>query len=248
MKKIIGYFLTPLFYLLFGVLLCIFHPVQIIAYHVFGKNAQKKAVDVLNFLLLYNLLILGTRISVTFKFTPPADKPIIFIANHQGMYDIIGIIWFLRKYTPKFVSKIELSKGIPSVSYNLRCSGAALIDRNDPKQAITEIARLAKLTADHNYSAVIFPEGTRSKDGTIKRFAAGGVNILMKKMPDALIVPIAIKNVWKLQRWGTFPMSFGEHLNWIVLPPINNNGKEKETIIAEAEDVIKRELVKETVV
>jgi 1-acyl-sn-glycerol-3-phosphate acyltransferase len=244
MKKIIGCILTPLFYLVFALLLCIFHLVQIIAFHGFGKDAHKKAVDVLNFFLLYSLLILGTRISVKFKFIPPTDRPIIFIANHQGMYDIIGIIWFLRKYTPKFVSKIELSKGIPSVSYNLRRSGAALINRNDSKQSITEIARLAKLTADNNYSAVIFPEGTRSKDGTMKGFAAGGMNVLMKKAPNAIVVPIVIKNVWKLRRWGAFPMSVGEHVTWIVLPAIETIGKEKEAIIAEAEEAIKSELFK----
>jgi 1-acyl-sn-glycerol-3-phosphate acyltransferase len=46
----------------------------------------------------------------------PNGVPIIFVANHQSLYDILGIIWYLRKFHAKFVSKKELGKGIPSVS------------------------------------------------------------------------------------------------------------------------------------
>jgi 1-acyl-sn-glycerol-3-phosphate acyltransferase len=48
----------------------------------------------------------------------------------------------LRDFHCKFVSKKELGKGIPSVSYNLRHGGSALIDRKDPKQAIPEIKKI----------------------------------------------------------------------------------------------------------
>ncbi|MEX6688585.1 lysophospholipid acyltransferase family protein [Danxiaibacter flavus] len=242
MKKILGYILTPIFYIVFGLLLCVFHVLQVIALRIFGRTAHKKIVDVLNFCLLYSLCILGTHISVRYKVTLPVDKPIIFIANHQSMYDVPGIIWFLRNNYPKFVSKIELIKGIPSISYNLRHSGAALINRKDSRQAITEISNLGKLINANNYSAVIFPEGTRSKDGTIKRFAAGGITTLLKKAPDALVVPIAINDIWKLNRWGKFPMSVGERISWTVLPAIETNGKEREAVAAEAEDAIRAAL------
>ncbi|UKJ07733.1 lysophospholipid acyltransferase family protein [Solitalea lacus] len=242
MKKILGYILTPLFYLVFGSFLGIFHIVQIIALKVFGKKAHKKSVDVLNFFLLYSLTILGTRIKVKFKFTPPNDRPIIFAANHQSMFDIPGIIWFLRKYYPKFVSKIELGKGIPSISYNLRNSGAALINRKDSKQALTEIAKLGKLVAQHNYSVVIFPEGTRSKNGQMKNFAVGGLNILLKKAPNALIVPVAIKNNWRIHRFGKFPLSAGESVSWTVLKGIESQGRNIEEIVLEAEQAVRAEL------
>ena len=60
------------------------------------------------------------------------------------MYDIPPIIWFLRKHHAKFISKIELTKGIPSISYNLRNGGGANIDRKDSKQSIMEIVKLAQ--------------------------------------------------------------------------------------------------------
>ena len=72
----------------------------------------------------------------------PESGPLIIVTNHQSMYDIPPLIWYLRKYHPKFVSKKELGKGIPSVSFNLRHGGSALIDRKDRRQARAELERL----------------------------------------------------------------------------------------------------------
>src|SRR3546814_14757295 len=77
----------------------------------------------------------------------------------QSMYDIPPLIFFLRKHHGKFISKIELAKGIPSISFNLRHGGAANIDRKDPKQSIAEILKLANNMKTKNWSAFIFPEG-----------------------------------------------------------------------------------------
>jgi len=155
------------------------------------------------------------------------------------MYDISPMIWHLRAHHPKFISKIELTRGIPSVSFNLKHGGAANIDRSDPKQSIAEILKLAKRMRENNWSAAIFPEGTRSKDGKMKPFAAGGVITLLKKVPDALVVPVAIKGSWKLTRFGVFPLSFGEKMSWTVLQPIEPAGKTPEEVINEAERAIK---------
>jgi 1-acyl-sn-glycerol-3-phosphate acyltransferase len=78
--------------------------------------------------------ILGTKISFEITTALPEDRPLIFVANHQSTYDIPPLIWHLRKYHPKFISKIELGKGIPSVSFNLRHGGSILIDRKKPKE------------------------------------------------------------------------------------------------------------------
>ena len=143
----------------------IFHPIQWICLNVFGYQAHKKSVDYLNFLLLQIVLILGTTFSFKNRENIPKGVPVIFVANHQSLYDIIAMIWFLRRFHPKFVSKKELAKGIPSVSYNLRHGGSVVIDRKDPKQAIPAIKKIADYIQKHNRSAVIFPEGTRSTNG-----------------------------------------------------------------------------------
>lgn len=154
------------------------------------------------------------------------------------MNDIPPILWFMRKYHPKFVSKIELGKGIPSVSYNLRHGGSVLIDRKDSKQALVQIAKLGTYIEKYNRSAVIFPEGTRSRDGHPKRFQPTGLKLLMKNAPSAWIVPISINNSWKMLRYGKFPYGLGNHITFDVQEPIENNGNFDE-LIALAEERVK---------
>lgn len=174
--------------------------------------------------------ILGTRYSFNIPFEIPKNKPLIFVTNHQSMYDISPIIWHMRKHHPKFVSKKELGKGIPSVSYNLRHGGAALIDRKDGKQALSEISKLGKNIEKNNWSAVIFPEGTRSRTGHPKKFQPTGLKVLMKNSPSALVVPISINNSWKMLRYGKFPMGLGSHITHDVHEPIEIKGNLDELI------------------
>ena len=150
----------------------------------------------------------------------PTDTPLIIAANHQSWYDITTIGWFMRKVHPKFVSKIELGKGIPSISYNLRHGGSALIDRKDGKQAIAAIRQLALYIEEHKRSAVIFPEGTRSKTGKPGPFAENGLKILCKYAPSALVVPVTINNSWKMTRWSSFPLGIGNKIEFIIHDPI----------------------------
>ncbi|MEI7585117.1 lysophospholipid acyltransferase family protein [Runella sp.] len=231
MKKIIDYLLSGIYLLYFGLVLVVFHLIQVICFNFFSGKTHQKSVHWLNGLLLHGLWLLGTRLSFKVKEVLPTDRPVIFIANHQSMFDIVGMIWYLRKSYPIFVSKIELAKGIPSISYNLRKSGAALIDRKDGKQAIMEIAGLGKLIEETKFSAVIFPEGTRSRTGQLKQFAVGGVGILLKKAPHALVVPIAVQNTGKLNPTGIFPLSSLEQLSWTVLPSIEPKGKTAEEVL-----------------
>lgn len=242
MNKLLGYVFTPIHYLLFGLTLCVFHPIQWLCLKLGGLKAHKRSVDLMNLFLLATYFILGSRIKFTNRFNLPDNRPIIFIANHQSMYDIPPLIWFLRKNHAKFISKIELTKGIPSISFNLKYGGGANIDRKDSKQAVAEILTLGERMKRNNWSAVIFPEGTRSRDGNLKQFAVGGVATLLKRCPDALIVPIAIQGSWKFVQYGSFPLSFGEKMTWTVLEPIENSGKPLEEIVMMAENMIKGEV------
>lgn len=237
-----GYLFTPIHYLYFGLMLGIFHPIQWVSLKLGGYKAHKLSVDVLNFFLTCSLYILGTRVIFTNSQKLPTSRPIIFIANHQSMYEISPLIWFLRKYHAKFISKIELTKGIPSISFNLKYGGGANIDRTDRKQAVAEIIKLGIRMKENNWSAVIFPEGTRSRNGHAKNFAVGGIATLLKKAPNALLVPIAITGSWKIVQYGKFPLSFGEKMTLTVLKPIEPNDESIEDLVMKAENLVKEYL------
>ena len=240
MRKLLGYILTPIFYLAFALCLIIFHPIQWISLKLGGYNAHKKSVDILNFFLTHCNYILFN--SVTFKDNKnlPLNTPIVFVANHQSTYDIPAMIYFLRRFHGKFISKIELATaGIPSISFNLKHGGAANIDRKDPKQSIAEILKLANNMKQKNWSAFIFPEGTRTKTGKMKPFSVGGIATLLKKNPSALVVPIAIKGSYEMTKWGMFPLRPFTPLSWEVLEPIQTEELSLEEIVKKAEDVIR---------
>lgn len=242
MNKILGYIFSPIHYLVFALFLAIFHPIQWLSLKLGGYKAHKVSVDLLNFFLMSSLYILGTRISFTNLQKLPSNRPIIFIANHQSLYEIPPLIWYLRKYHAKFISKIELTQGIPSISFNLKYGGGANIDRKDSKQAVAEIIKLGRRLNENNWSAVIFPEGTRSRNGQPRAFHVGGIATLLKKAPGALLVPIAITGSWRIVQYGKFPLSFGEKMTLTVLKPIEPGDISMEDLVLQAETQVRESM------
>ncbi|MES2268070.1 MAG: lysophospholipid acyltransferase family protein [Bacteroidota bacterium] len=239
MKKFLGYILSPFAIAAFFLLLLIFHPIQWLCLKLGGYGAHKRSVDILNFFLLHTFYILGNTVTFVNKQDLPLNRPIIFVANHQSLFDIPPMIYYLRKYHAKFISKLELAKGTPSISFNLRHGGGANIDRNDPRQSISELVKFAGRMKKNNWSAVIFPEGTRSQDGKVKRFRAAGVGALLKKCPNALLVPVAITDSWKMIRYGMYPLNTFTPMKWEVLDPIEPGTATAEELMLNIENRIR---------
>ena len=221
MTKLLAYPLSVIYFLFFGITLIVFHPIQWVCFNVFGYSAHKKSVDILNLCVTRCSHILGTRYSFNNPHPIIVDQPTIIVANHQSMSDIPPIIWFMRKYHPKFISKKELGKGIPSVSYNLKHGGSVLIDRKNPVSSVAAIRKFATNVEKNGWAAVIFPEGTRSRDGSPKKFQTKGLLALLEHMPSAVVIPVTINNSWKTLRYGKFPMGLGAKITYMVHPPIS---------------------------
>lgn len=242
MKKILSYPLSAIHYFFFTFWLVLFHPLQWLSYRLWGYKTHKTVVDLLNFFLTSTYYLLGSSVKFTNRQHLPENRPIIFLSNHQSLYDIPPLIWFLRRNQAKFISKIELTKGIPSISFNLKYGGGANIDRKDSKQAVGEILKLGVRMKENNWSAVIFPEGTRAKDGQVKEFFVGGVATILKKCPNALLVPVVVNNSWRMVRYGRFPLGCFEKLSWEVLSPIEPGDIPLEELVRKAETAIKEAL------
>ncbi|WGU68152.1 hypothetical protein QIU19_12785 [Capnocytophaga canimorsus] len=105
MKKIISYPLSIIHYSVYIFLLVLFHPLQWICIHWIGRKAHKKLVDFLNILLIKSLWITFNRVKFTFTAPIPENVPLLFLANHQSVYDIPPLIWYLRKFSLRFVGK-----------------------------------------------------------------------------------------------------------------------------------------------
>lgn len=242
--KLLGYLLTPIYLVVFGLLLVVFHPIQMICRNIWGYHAHKKSVDLLNFLIIKSLFILGTSVSFRDFEKLPNERPIILISNHQSLFDIPAVIWGFRHHHPKFISKIELGKGIPSVSYNLKYGGSALIDRKKPLQSVRTIGKLGRYIEKNNYTAIIFPEGTRTKDGKMKPFQPAGVDTLLQSAPSAVVVPLVIDGNYELLKKGLYPMSFGVKIKYTVLDSIEPGATTVEELVMTTENMIRTALEK----
>jgi 1-acyl-sn-glycerol-3-phosphate acyltransferase len=197
----------------------------------------------LQFWLMRSTNVLGTRYSITNPYEIETNQPLIIVANHQSLYDIPPIIWYFRRYHPKFISKKELGTGIPSVSYNLRHGGSVLIDRKKIKKSIEDIASFGENVKSNNWSAVIFPEGPRSRNGRPRPFKEKGLLTLINHIPNGILIPLTINNSWKMQRYGKFPLGIGTHIKYTVHKPLKVNEYDNATIIKIVEQQITETIV-----
>ncbi len=240
--KILSYILSPIFAFVFFLILIVFHPLQWIGLKIFGYKGHKFIVDIMNLVLTRSLLILGVPVKRINKQEIPKNKTIVFVSNHQSLFDISPISWYFRKHHAKFVSKKELGKGIPSVSFNLRHGGAALIDRKDGKSALLELGNFAKRINKNTWSAVIFPEGTRSRDGRPKSFSTNGIKMILKRNPEALIVPLSINNSWKVFKYGKFPLGLFSPITIYTHKPIDCKSMDIKELLELIEEKIKSKI------
>ena len=167
----------------------------------------------------------------------------LFVSNHQSIYDIPIFGGILIRNFPKYVAKKSLASGIPAISLNLSRGGNALIDRGDRAGAMDEISRMASECEDRDVSAVIFPEGTRSRDGSLGEYKVGGVAALMAGAPDLPIIPTVIDGSWEVFANNMFPIPYGTHVRVRFGDPIAREPDEDPAEIVErcaqwAEDVM----------
>lgn len=250
MKKIISYPLSVLHYAVYTFLFLFFHLLQWIAIHCFkSRRIHKKIVEILVFFLVYSMAITGNKPKFTHKTAIPKGVPLLFVANHQSIYDIPALIWFLRKYSRyglRFVGKKELGNGTPSITINLRYNGSALIDRDNPQEAITQLERFGHSLQKDKDSGMIFPEGTRSRNGVPKPFKIRGIEAIMKNMPDGYIIPITINNSWKVVQYGHFPLGIGSKINFCTHQPIKINIHKIREQVSEIEKIITKDVITES--
>jgi 1-acyl-sn-glycerol-3-phosphate acyltransferase len=130
-----------------------------------------------------------------FKFIGYKDKKdmlppqFMIVSNHQSLIDIPLYMNFLRDKNLRFVAKDELSRHIPLVSEMLRAEEHCMIPRHgSPSVAMKTISDFGKRVVARNQIPVIFPEGTRSKDGNIGKFYSAGFRMLSESSQLPVVV------------------------------------------------------------
>jgi len=141
----------------------------------------------------------------------------VFVANHQSIFDIPILFWSLP-YQLRIIAKESLGN-IPFLGWHLRRTGHMLVDRRHPDP--TKIFGWAARLMSNGLSLIVFPEGTRSRDGRVARFKGGSFYLALEAgLPVVPLSVVGSRHVMLKGRVTSYP---GE-VRLIVHEPIDTRG------------------------
>jgi 1-acyl-sn-glycerol-3-phosphate acyltransferase len=170
---------------------------------------------------LWSWLILkttGVRVRVTGLERLTPGRTYVFVSNHQSIYDI-PVIFDALPYQLRIIAKASLGS-FPFLGWHLRRTGHLLVDRRKPDHA--GILRRWRELLAQGLSLIIFPEGTRSPDGTVGRFKAGSFNLAIEAgLP---VVPLSVVGTRHVMPKGQMTTSPGDATLTIHAPISTSDG------------------------
>jgi len=144
--------------------------------------------------------ILGIDVAVTgLELLDPAT-PCVFISNHLSFLDGPLLMTILDRPARVIVKRFVFR--VPILGLGMRFSGYVPLDKEGRGAGKASIARAARLIREKRYSFLIYPEGTRSRDGNIRPFRRGGFFLALAC--GAPIVPVTIRGTYELMPRGTW--------------------------------------------
>jgi 1-acyl-sn-glycerol-3-phosphate acyltransferase len=152
-------------------------------------------------------ILFVSRIKVTVNGLANIDptQSYVYMSNHQSNFDIPVLLAYLPVQF-RWLAKAELFK-IPIFGRAMRGAGYVKIDRFNQEAAFESLNEAAR-KMKNGVSIMIFPEGTRSRDGNIRSFKKGGfVMALDAAVP---IVPVVLKGTWTIMDKSSLRINTGE--------------------------------------
>lgn len=135
----------------------------------------------------------GIELEVIGRENLPEEGPVLYIATHKSVFDIVVLTTIIDDPTI-FIGKKELVN-VPVVHKWFDALGCIYIDRTDMRQALQSILKGVN-ELKRGQSIVLFPEGTRTMGNEIKPFKEGGFKLATKT--NVPIIPIAMSNTYKV--------------------------------------------------
>ncbi len=155
----------------------------------------------------------------------PEDSSVLFVGNHQSMFDAPLMLAAIPRASG-FVVKEELQK-VPVFAKWIAAMGCLFLPRGESRKSLQIIIEASKMLKNNNLGMVIFPEGTRSHDGSMGLFKPGSLKIATRS--GAAIVPFAIEHTADVMPRGTWIIKSGK-VKVTFLPAITpEEVKAKET-------------------
>ena len=183
------------------------------------------------------LFISGVKVKAEGLENIHGDGPFIFVSNHISQFDITAL-QFTIPLKSGFVFKKELAR-IPLFGWQLLVGPHIVIDRSNAESALKSIHKARQKMKTKAVSMILFPEGTRSKDGELQPFKRGAFHLASQV--NYPIVPVTIRDSDKLLpkgslriNKGTIKISFSEP---IVTTKVETRNDELE-LMGKVRDII----------
>jgi 1-acyl-sn-glycerol-3-phosphate acyltransferase len=142
--------------------------------------------------------ILGVRVEVEGLDRIDRRAPVVYMANHESFLDG-PIVMTVIPGVPRVILKKQVLR-VPILGQAMRFVGFVPVDRKGAEGGKKSIAHAAALMRERGYPFLIFPEGTRSRDGRLGPFRRGGFFLALES--GAPIVPITISGTFALMPKG----------------------------------------------
>ena len=169
------------------------------------------------------LRLANTSVEVIGRENVKTDRPHIFMANHQSDFDILIVLAHIPGQF-RWIAKKELFK-IPVFGKAMRNAGYIEIDRQNHEKALKSLGEAAQKIREGK-SVVTFPEGTRSKDGTVKPFKQGMFHLAIES--GVPIIPISIIGAKEIMPKRSLNVKPGR-ITMVIDPPVDVSAYTKET-------------------
>lgn len=151
-------------------------------------------------------------------------KACVFMSNHLSFID--GPLLFLLIPQPvRVILKKQIFR-VPVLGQGMRFAGFVPVDRKGARQGRKAVDRAAFLMRTKNHSFLIFPEGTRSRDGNLQPFKRGGFFLALAA--GAPVVPVSVSGTFELMPRGSLFIRPGR-IRVRFHPPLTASGRENDT-------------------
>jgi len=160
----------------------------------------QKTFPIISFLLRLTFKLLFIKLEINYENVIPKDKPYIFMANHTSFWDV----FVAGATSPVYVSALEADSHFRWPIYGLiiKAYGQIPINRSNPRASWNSYLKAIEKIHKEKISIIVFPEGTRSRDGRLQKFKKIPFKFVKEAKVD--LVPVGYINVNSLSPMTNF--------------------------------------------
>jgi len=214
---LIRYAAGLLFLIIYMVWALILYPIYVLTDKKVGKYLVRN-------LFIVVLKICGVKVEVEGLENVDKNEKYLIVSNHQSVFDI-PVIGANLPLNLRIFTKKELSR-IPCFGQMLFLYDFTFVDRKNKRQAVRDLKKAVKLMKFYSY--LVFPEGTRTKDGSVGKFKSGA--FAMAFDTGKKILPIAITGVDRIMKPGQLIVNPGTVKMKILKPVSIEKGESRKEV------------------